>query len=308
MDLKTWEDAFPGFAWASEEWLLRRSDGEFRAREINMEIHVGLALIEVNTEDGFLLCERERQLKVATQPHRSSRDKAFWNNDFVPVRVWMLDTSRFGASSSLLLMNSTGQGKWIANNGSREHMWTSCRVDGAIDAKRLEAQLEQSDSDLRFSLLYDQISYDEVMSRALLWPRMEKREFYGLARAVLRCHPRRLQHSGLWTWMLNFCAEGLVGFLFTPKLQQLGPPELDETDEFLQNWARALSPFAPIWNEAAMEQHPCLQEARNRPVASIRCETPTQHERLEAALQLRDWAKRNVPDQMSELLPPDFLA
>ena len=75
----------------------------------------------------------------------------------------------------------------------------------------------------------------------------------------------------------------------------------------LRNWRRALTAwFAPRFIQTLAPEHQSAwiwrDHIRDRSLCTVSTEIPTHHERLEAALELRDWARGKVPDELLETL------
>lgn len=124
-------------------------------------------------------------------------------------------------------------------------------------------------------------------------------ELARVMRWVLICSEPLWNIGSRWVWTIHpeFAARGYV-----TNFHDSGRPFM----LCLSAWQELLfACFAPGWRADWLERHECVRDFWRRTGAlesASMDEAPTQHERLEAHLCLREWLQRNAPERLSELL------
>jgi len=169
----------------------------------------------------------------------------------------------------------------------------------AVRARLLE-EVGRPDSDARFALDWPARSYAQRQS--LLW--QTRRGSVAQLLHVLRCalvvHPPLRDAQAEWIWWLE---EGSGLLSCSPVIPP--HPEFFEETPRLRAWRRAIFEFfEPTLNRALLQRHVCARRAitSTDTLFEVQSEKTTHHERLESALQLRDWAQDKIAPRKLKLL------
>jgi len=188
------------------------------------------------------------------------------------------------------------------------------RASTAYLLGQFESQWCDPNSDVRAALDCCDLSRDEREWRSIVWIRGERDELERVARAAcileMESGWQQGQSLRLSVWVNNLSvisnsvtlgaeawhsgwrasSNHRVGRLFS-RLQG-------------RSFARVTSPIGARddWNMAWAHDYPLPPIFRNAFI-EIEIVPPTQHERLEAALFLRDWLSENVPDLLPDWFP-----
>ncbi len=207
-------------------------------------------------------------------------------------RAWRIETSFIGVEGvQWVYLDSDGKsGCWHgAGSGSRA-LATAFRL---APGSSFEQEVNDPSSDVRFALDWSRLSPFEQNKRAMNFLNGSWDELRDVVRSIaiieeiFRVTPGVAYNEG-------FYYGGGMGHSndFGSKINSR-----------LRVWCPCIDAyFAPSLNTQLHTQHKCTQE--NRGLLQIALSPPTQHERLEAALFLRDWAQGKIPpDELRLLLP-----
>lgn len=170
----------------------------------------------------------------------------------------------------------------------------------------LQREFNTPDSRGQFALHWEQLNFEERADFLVRCHQGSYSQMRRLLRDVLVhavqpnadfkecswvCHinPKLDAHSNIW-------------------LRNSSPREQEFAETpHLCNWRRALIAwFAPQFIQTLAPEHQSAwiwrDQIRDWSLCTVSTEIPTQHERLEAALRLRDWARGKVPDELLETL------
>lgn len=167
---------------------------------------------------------------------------------------------------------------------------------------RLRSGLEQPLSVANFALRWLQLDFDTRANVAMVCRRGSYRELLQVMKWVLICDSDISWFSFEWHWEFDFLEHGeeMSQWLWS----QDGKDEQRNSD-FCAQWRMAtLGWFGAHLNQELLESHRCVQMfcGDNHELMCVSASPPTQHERLEAALRLRDWARGKVPDELLQTL------
>ncbi len=191
---------------------------------------------------------------------------------------------------NLFVAHDGASGAWIAESRVG---WTPFRSDSQTD---LAAQaLANPSSPAGYALLWSQLSDEQRRERALCFANGDWNEFRRIARAAACFDVPTFSGYDIW-----------IAFdeSFHLKTGQL---HLDNYDPGvrLRRWGYYIrNYFAPHRNDVLAARHLCVAQQSLSPILSFKPPQPNQHERLEAALTLRDWAKGKIPPREARLLLP----
>lgn len=168
---------------------------------------------------------------------------------------------------------------------------------GAI-YQQLLSQLEDENSSISLAARWFDVS-DEAKTALILG------EHLGTIQQVMRWglinEPRLWAKDSRWTWSLGVGTD--FGYLW--KFDVIRRQENIAVDfPFLRELGRFLiERCIPHITKAMRKKHPCVGQKRDWIDARVSVETPTAHEQIEAALQLRDWLQKHAaPAQLLALL------
>jgi len=117
-----------------------------------------------------------------------------------------------------------------------------------------------------------------------------------LLRCVLRQHVGPQEPNT--RWFLRLLDEPPRAQLF-----RLAPPKWRPVSPRLSIWAHLFTDYFKPRLDRSLTHHLCVRSwCNNRWVVAAYSDTPTHHERLEAALQLRDWARGKIAPRKLKLL------
>lgn len=181
-------------------------------------------------------------------------------------------------------------------------------IEGLEDATaaewrtRVEQELGDPLSQARFALQWRLLSFNQQADLAIACLCGSHSEMQRLFRAALRCESLLQQVEGTWQWAYQM---GEQDYVYLAVLNANGLPIGDfEMSPFLIEWRDSLLKwFDPSFDEDLSRNHRCVLDwSDNHEVFAVSVESPTHHERLEAMLELRDWARSKVPDELLKTL------
>lgn len=170
---------------------------------------------------------------------------------------------------------------------------TSFRVRNEND---LTAEaIEDPETPIAYALQWSQLAPEEQRKRAVIFKNGNWEEFNRLIRAIFYFESADDEDKlvveydcGFWMGTNNVPLSGW-------KLPGIRA----------RRWASHLGRyFAPSRNQQLAQKHLCVADQSLHPLVTLNLPQPTQHERLEAALLLRDWAKGVIPPREARLLLP----
>ncbi len=202
------------------------------------------------------------------------------------------DCSPFGVSGSRwLYLSINGQGgSW--NGPGFPHDASVFHLQ-----KSFEQEVDDPESDVRFALRWSHLSLDERISKATHFRNGDLNELSQVVRAVGISEAARQNPLGSWEIYFPDAWHSWTNAQVTLKFEGKNPR--------LRRWWHHLNRyFGPHKDEALAAQHLCLQKFSVGIYAEFEEDPSSQHERLEAALFLRDWARDKIPpDELRLLLP-----
>ncbi len=168
---------------------------------------------------------------------------------------------------------------------------------------RLRSELEQPLSAANSALRWLQLDFDTRVNAIMVCRRGSYRELLQVMRWVLICDSEVSWFSFEWDWEFDFL-DSPDDKVWTSVFSQWGNKFLPLSDRSLE-WRRAvLEWFQVSMNETLVNENQYVRLfcGDNHELMAVSVSSPTQHERLEAALELRDWARGKVPDELLETL------
>ncbi|BCM90538.1 hypothetical protein IAD21_02392 [Abditibacteriota bacterium] len=165
---------------------------------------------------------------------------------------------------------------------------------------RLLDKLKDADSDVCFAFEWRNRSEAERENLLLKVERGSIDEFRHLLTCALCIETVVKKQDGNWEWFM----EGEISSLNCWPSGDAFPKWVDLPIR-LRVWERiAFEYFSPSPRHSLLHRHSCARRwFNNRPsFLHLAIQTPTQHERLEAALWLRDWAQDKVAPRKLRLL------
>ena len=203
------------------------------------------------------------------------------------------DCSAFGLSGSRwVYLSADGRGGCWNGPGSMQEA-----AIFRLQQNSFEQEMDNAESNVRFALRWSQFSKDERICRALRFQNGGLDELRTVVRAVGIAEATHQNLTGSWT--VAFKDE--VAFR-TNEVTALSAASINARK---RRWSHHLnSYFAPHKDEVLAARYLCVELFRSPQYALFEEGPPTQHERLEAALFLRDWARDKIPpDELRLLLP-----
>ncbi len=163
--------------------------------------------------------------------------------------------------------------------------------------------LNKSESDIRFALHWSHLSLEERNSLNTFYTNGDEKELREVVRAIAFYESAGEEHDRL------IYRNGFLCHDWMRKYIKIGPPPPRYILPYpaptlrLEMWGKHVRNYFYIHGDTElMRKHQLLDPMR--PEIVVECAQATQHERLEAALFLRDWAKDKIPpDELRLLLP-----
>ncbi len=192
----------------------------------------------------------------------------------------------------LLLFHDDKRGAWIGQNSWRE---TPFLID---DINVFKSDVWQKpESSVGFALQWSQLSPVEQQKRAVNLAVENWDELTQLVQAVTRIDPAAANS----TLRAMFYLSGKLHLGYQGVSVDWSVPPNART----RRWAFHIHRhYAPRLNENLAAQHICIARGYLDNLVCLSISSPTQHERLEAALFLRDWAQGKIPEREARLLLP----
>ena len=157
------------------------------------------------------------------------------------------------------------------------------------------------DSKLGFAAHF---AFDGMSSRSHLVFGSNQAELFQIIEWILKCEPRLWERGDVWDWKLS---------PQTPDFSYLFCPYIDNIEDFAVNlpFIYAMGRFLvkehiPKLTRLLRDKHRCVREfLESEPVwIDNFSEKPTAKEQREAALNLREWLRKNhAPAELLALLP-----
>ncbi len=163
-------------------------------------------------------------------------------------------------------------------------------------------QIACSSSDVRFALDWAQHSELEREDLALRVRRGSVVAMRELLACALKIEPELQKHNALWHWDVEQEEREWSGLNW---YEGNSLPEWAPISLRLRAWKQEiLAYFGPELDVDLRCRHVCVRKSTGNHEFLLRIElqTPTHHERLEAALWLRDWARGKVAPRKLQLL------
>ena len=192
--------------------------------------------------------------------------------------------------TNIFIAHDGKMGAWVNQSHAS---WTQFRLnnenDLAIDA------VENPDSSAGFALRWSRLSHEERCRRALCFANGDWREFQEIVRAAVYFGAPAFVTAGM---IISFGGEfGISDITARIRYHNVGVR--------LRRWAIYIARyFAPRCDADLAARHLCVAQQSLSPILSFKPPPPSQHERLEAALTLRDWATDKIPPREARLLLP----
>lgn len=226
----------------------------------------------------------------------------------------------FDARSPLAWVGVKGFGCWLSSQGRELFENTApfrlplkkrqSLFDFSASQVRelLEAELARSNSDVHFARHWFEMNNEDRQLRAVRTQRGSMTDLHSLLRAVIRLEIEKLApgHESVWCVSL---AEGRSSSQSRPVGNPYGFEVLLSLR--LRMWERLLLGFfEPSLDGALLARHRCVRRWRENladragryTLFEVPTLFPSHHERLEAALQLRDWARGKIAPRKLKLL------
>lgn len=296
-------------------WL--GDEREFLLREVEIEPKESVVFARrrgAPNGDNWVLGYEEYvpQLLSQVPPFESAQVRAVRDSQALCLlRLVHFDAARFGLEGTVRVTWSGKRGRlWIftATEKTRERVWgfdlelPDAFFDVGQTSRVLAEALNDRNSDAHFALHFAAKSDFERRECALTFKNGSLAELERMLSLVLQLATWGDEIAGMWA--LSGYVDEEVDAPWGDHLAR----ELDaETvasgrmPPFHRAWRRALGDyFSPSPNEKLKQRHLCLEDYFYRLgcFAYGRAERPNSHQRLEAALELRDWARGKVPDEL----------
>lgn len=203
------------------------------------------------------------------------------------------DCEAFGVSGSRwFYWSMDGQGGCWNGPGSA-HNATIFR----LEQNSFEREMDNTECEIRFALGWSQLSEDERIKAVIHFQNGDLSELRAVVRALGIAEAARQNVMGNWAVsfadLLRFGADKLWALRNSPGNARL------------RRWSHHLNRyFALHKDEALAARYLCVASFHLPHYTSFEEGPPSAHERLEAALFLRDWARGKIPpDELQLLLP-----
>ena len=168
----------------------------------------------------------------------------------------------------------------------------------------LLAQTRLAGSDARFAFDWAHLTEFEKEDSVLCVRRGSVAELRELLKCAFKIQPELQKHNALWNWEVESQQQVWSSLSF----YNASNPAADfvSVPLRLQLWRREiLAFFLPTFDTQLHRRHVCISSGYTDNFGSLlhlEIQTPTHHERLEAALQLRDWAQDKIAPRKLKLL------
>ena len=189
----------------------------------------------------------------------------------------------------LFLLEDQTRGCWDAGFADS----TPFRVRDANDLT--SHAIENPATPIGYALQWSQLALEEQCKRALIFENGDWEEFKRVSRAIFYFESAHGEEK----LVIKPDGRFLMGTDNVPRSMWKSPGIR------ARRWASYLqSYFAPSRNQQLAQEHLCVASQFLDPLLTLNLPQLTQHERLEAALTLRDWAKGKIPEREARLLLP----
>ena len=259
----------------------------FRARQ-SSQIYV------VATSFGLRLSEQ--WIRFSSQESRieiieERLPKALGSDEFTTYGRLLPFHQRGDDQTNLFVAHDGAIGAWITDSRAG---WTQFRARNESDFSL--QSLPHPDSPAGFALQWSRLSHTQQVERALCFANGDWQEFQETVRAAVYFGAPSLAKTGM---IISFNGEFAIGDKAAPFYRH----SVHDTGVRLRRWAVYIQKhFAPYRDEQLAVQHLCVAEQSLSPFIQFELPQPSQHERLEAALTLRAWAKDKIPAREARLL------
>lgn len=162
-----------------------------------------------------------------------------------------------------------------------------------------------------FALRWADMPWEEQLDFALRFKRGNKAEFERVLRAACLCDPLVIKRGGRWRWNIGmgqpFTSHALTWF--SPSATSTGGDFVPVSPVLSRCFQTAWNYFSPFNDDALLQKHSCIDIRHTSTVSElwIEPEAALAHERIEAALFLREWFRDHVAPQQREGLCPEPL-
>lgn len=216
---------------------------------------------------------------------------------------WDYGVGRFFVwDDEMVFLNSNGDGAWLDAQLRAE---TSVR--STVPSITIEESSRKTfywltrelgdDSDFSFARRWRMFNSEEKLA-ALYGGQDCLYELRGIMRSVIVLDDYSWVRRTERRWEI---AQNLIfGDLFSNKRAHYA------WSAFIADWAQIILQWMISQMTVPIGNHPCIGQFSQTDGNCIAVEVsspPTQHERLEARLRLREWLERNAPDEIERLLP-----
>ncbi len=243
--------------------------------------------------------------------HFENLDARFGNERFKGIwRVW-LGMDGYGSWTNLELPAPTfepsrwgGGQEFVFRVGQLPKDWQ--KQSASEWRNTLGEELQNSESGLRFALDFACASRAQQENARLRLERGTMQQLREVLTWLVQTHEPLWGNVEAWLWEVSSSGGGDFSY-------SGGGNGEDEIWEFvnrppiLKKWGLfVIEKMGVTMDEAKQERHPCLQEKFchfSDALFDLRIGAPTQHERMEAFLGLRDWVEEFAPDDGKWLLP-----
>jgi len=203
------------------------------------------------------------------------------------------DASRWGLTESQwLFLNVDGRrGSW---NGAGSGPAAEASFEIATDS--LEVEMDDAKSPVRFALEWSLMSPRERMEKAVRFRNGDWNELRAVVHAVGMAEATRFGQGERWT--IVFSESLRFGRSMFARHPANGSARLRRWSHHLNRY------FSPHIEESLKARYDYVSRLTMPYYVSVEAQLPSHHERLEAALFLREWARDKIPpDELRLLLP-----
>lgn len=195
--------------------------------------------------------------------------------------------------TNLFIAHDRTSGAWV---GESSLVWTPFHTDSEADLTH--ESLENPNSLAGYALRWSQLSHAEQCARAVCFANGDCKEFRAIVRAAVYFGAPALDTQDLTIFFNSEFSISISNPLFHNSLFYPIGVRLRRWGAYIERH------FAPHRNQTLAARHLCVANKSLEPLVQFALPQPTQHERLEAALLLREWVEGKIPAREARLLLP----
>jgi len=170
--------------------------------------------------------------------------------------------------------------------------------------ERLEKEFRIASSNARFALEWQLLSFEQRCQCVLDLSNGDYIQMKRMFTLALSVADFGVSTGDVLDWNYSWEHDESGQCLYVRNSSKNSEEEI-EPSEFLCIWRQALlNWFAPTLSEQVADKNWCVRSwnADNHEIFAVCISLPTQHQRLEAALELRDWARGKVSEELIRTL------